>query len=110
MTKPRPTISQRFAAEAAGEIAETVRQRGQVYAAPEINFGQIAEAWRMWIRWRHGVDVALSAADAGIMQALIKLSRHAASPAHADTALDLATYALLATGCAQDAAVAAQGD
>jgi len=111
--KPTPrhtTISQSFAAECAGEIAETIRARGHVYAPPEVNFAQIAEFWRMWMRWRYNIDVPLNAGDVGIMQAGIKLSRHGATPTHKDTVLDMAAYILLAGGCALDAVVAEQGD
>ena len=104
------SVAQCFAAESAAKIAETVGARGRVYATPETNFAQIAEFWRMWMRWRYSIDVPLNAADVGAMQAGIKLSRHSNTPTHADTALDAAVYILLAAGCAQDAAIAAQGD
>ena len=97
------SISQDFAAENGAKIAETIAARGNVYAPPEENFARIAEFWRMWMRWRYGVDVPLTAADAGIMQAGIKLSRQAETPTHEDSALDGAAYWLLATGCAIDA-------
>lgn len=88
-----------FAAAAAGQIAETIDRRGALYGSAETNFGRVAEAWRMWLRWRHGVDVPLTPMDAGVMQSLIKLSRQAATPGHADSALDGAAYWLLAVGC-----------
>lgn len=96
------SISQDFAATNGAKIAETIKARGSVYAPPEENFARIAEFWRMWIRWKYGVEVPLTSADAGIMQAGIKLSRQCESPTHEDSALDGAAYWLLATGCALD--------
>jgi hypothetical protein len=83
------SIAQDFAASTGGKIARTVADRGAVYATPEQNFARIAEAWRMWIRWRYGQDV---------------------TPTHADTALDGPAYWMLAVGCQIDRHVQAQGE
>jgi hypothetical protein len=103
------SISQSFASEQGAKIAETISSRGASYAAPEINFDRIAEFWRMWIRWRYDIEVPLTAFDAGMMQAGIKLSRQSESPFHQDSALDGAAYWLLGVGCDLDARVREQG-
>jgi hypothetical protein len=95
------SISQDFTAKNAGKIAETIAARGAVYAPPEVNFSQIAEFWRMWMRWRYKIDVPLTAADVGMMQAGIKMSRLCETPTHEDSSLDMAAYVLLGGGCAQ---------
>ena len=100
------SASRKFTVETAGKIGETIGARGAVYADPEINFERIAEFWRMWIKWRHGVDVPLNAFDAGMMQGGIKLSRQAETPGHHDSALDGPAYWMLAVGCHK----AEQGD
>jgi hypothetical protein len=104
------SISQTFTAETAGKIGETITARGSVYAPPEENFARIAEFWRMWIRWRHGVDVPLNAFDAGMMQAGIKLSRQSETPHHQDTALDVPAYWMLAVGCDHDERIKRQAE
>jgi hypothetical protein len=103
------SIAQDFAAEQGAKIAETIAARGNVYAAPEDQFARLAEFWAMWIKWRYKVEVPLTAFDAGVMQAGIKLTRQCESPYHQDSALDGAAYWLLAVGCAHDARVLAQG-
>lgn len=94
------SASRAFTARLASKIAETTESRGALYADPEVNFARIAEFWRMWMRWRFGIDVPLTAFDAGMMQAGIKLSRQAETPGHEDSSLDGPAYWLLGCGCA----------
>ena len=102
------TISTDFTKKTAGQIAATIDARGAVYAPPEDNFKRIADAWRLWLNWRHGVDVPMNAFDAGMMQSIIKLARQAETPHHQDTALDGPAYWMLAVGCDHDLRVAQQ--
>ena len=96
------------AANLAAQMADTVTQRAEVYGAPEKNFGSIADFWRTWIATRHGMLVPLDATDVGMMSALIKVARLGQTPAHEDSALDAATYLLLAHGCVDQPA--SEGD
>lgn len=96
--------SRKVAGEIAGEIEKTFTDRGQVYGPPEINFGNIAAFWNAWIGSRYPeANVKLDAVDVGHMSSLIKKARMANTPDHRDSALDDATYTLLAAGIAAPA-------
>lgn len=103
------SVARAFTAEQAALIVETMTARDRVYGAPEVNFATIAEFWRVWIKARHGIDVPLTAFDVGMMSADIKRSRLAETPSHADSALDLSVYTLLATGCVHSTIIGDQG-
>ena len=94
------TDSRETAGRLAGQIQDTFTTRGQVYGPPEENFSNIAAFWNAWMRARYGkmVMFSLDAVDVGHMSALIKKARAAQSPGHEDSALDDATYTLLAHG------------
>jgi hypothetical protein len=97
------SIARQTASEQALRIADIMAERGQSYGTPEENFTNIAAFWRVWIKARHGLDVPLTAADVGHMNALIKTARLAQTPTHTDSGLDSAVYTLLGLGCAHDA-------
>ena len=92
--------SRKFAGDLADDIIDTFTSRGQVYGPPEINFQNIANFWNAWIEARYGSFFKLDAVDVGHMSALIKKARLANSIDHRDSALDDATYTLLAAGVA----------
>ena len=99
--------SREAAGKLAGEIVETFTERGKTYGPPEINFQNIANFWNAWLQARYGTSLdlmtgrGLDAIDVGHMSALIKKARIANTPNHADSALDDATYTLLAHGVAE---------
>lgn len=78
-------------------IAATLGARN-IYGDPEVNLANVAAGWDWWLRIRG--PGPLTGFDVAQMNALQKLARSAAAPAHEDTALDIAGYALTAHGCA----------
>lgn len=94
--------SRELAGSLAGNIVATFTSRGQTYGPPEINFQNIANFWNAWLEARYGKAfmITIDATDVGHMSALIKKARLANSPTHEDSALDDATYTLLAAGVA----------
>lgn len=93
------TESLRTAARLAKQIEETFTARGAVYGPPEDNFANIAAFWGAWMLTRYGIHLRFDATDVGVMSALIKVVRLGETPSHEDSALDAATYLLLAHGC-----------
>lgn len=98
MTEPKHSLSRQVAGHNAGKIVSTMTERNEVYGDPVDNFANIARFWNAWIKARYNVDLALDGTDVGHMSSLMKKARAAQSPLHEDTALDDATYTLLALG------------
>lgn len=71
--------------------------RNKSYGDPEDNFGNIAALWNAYLKGQ-GVAVKLAATDVAVMSALIKVARLATNPAHIDSWVDLAGYAVCGGG------------
>jgi hypothetical protein len=59
---------------------------------------RIAGLWNAWLAAR-GVEAALTAGDAAVMMALMKLARVAGNPGHLDSYVDAAAYVGIAAEC-----------
>lgn len=81
---------------------EAVAQR-RAYGPPEQNFDRIAARWRVHLKNRYGIDVALDAVSVAIMCIDLKVSRIEETPNHADSWVDVAGYA----ACGAEIATAA---
>lgn len=80
------------AATALRTAADTVVARGADYGDARENFERIAALWEVYCR---DLGRPFAPADVAAMMALVKLSRLAESPGHADSWVDLAGYAAL---------------
>ena len=81
-------------------------KREQDYGSPEDNFETIGRFWTTYLKARYGTELAISADDVSMMQALLKIARIAAGSG-SDSFVDLAGYAAcageIATGGSQSA-------
>jgi hypothetical protein len=66
--------------------------RGESYGTPEDNFERIAARWRVHIKNRFGVDVAIDPMSVALMCADLKLARLEHDPLHLDSIVDLLGY------------------
>ena len=69
-----------------------IDDRGQVYGDPRVNLARTAHLWSAFL----GHDV--SPAQVAVCMSLVKISRIAASPGHADSFLDARAYLEIAEG------------
>ena len=69
-----------------------IDERGEVYGDPRVNLGRTAVLWSAFL----GRDV--SPAQVAVCMSLVKISRIAASPGHADSFLDARAYLEIAEG------------
>lgn len=67
--------------------------RGLNYGKAEDNFDRIAARWRVHLKNRFGLDIALDAVSVALMMADMKLARLEHQPGHLDSYVDLAGYA-----------------
>jgi hypothetical protein len=70
-----------------------VADRGLNYGKPEDNFARIAARWRVHLKNRFGVEVAIDAASVAMMMQDMKLARLENNPTHLDSWVDSAGYA-----------------
>lgn len=85
--------------------AECVLQnRADTYGKPEDGFGVIARLWNAYLvgklKANNGDCVAVEPADVAAMMVMLKLSRIAVTPSHADSWVDIAGYAACGAECA----------
>jgi hypothetical protein len=73
-----------------GRIVGSDRQAQ--HGNPEDNFVPIAAMWKVYLKQRHGVDVALDSKDVAWMMVLLKVVRAAGNPSNMDNLLDAAGY------------------
>jgi hypothetical protein len=67
----------------------TIHQRGAVYGHPYYNHKRIADLWSAYL------DLPITAHQAAICMALVKVSRLTETPSHEDSVKDLIAYAAL---------------
>lgn len=72
---------------------QATADRGLNYGKPEDNFERIAARWRVHLKNRFDLDVAIDATSVALMCADIKLARLEHQPDHQDSWVDLAGYA-----------------
>lgn len=85
--------------------AECVLQnRADAYGKPEDGFGLIARLWNSYlfakVKASNGEGVMITSADVAAMMVMLKLSRIAVTPSHADSWVDIAGYAACGAECA----------
>ena len=81
-----------------------LKNREDVYGKPEDGFALIARLWNSYLvaklEARNGDGVAIEPADVAAMMIMLKLSRIAVTPGHADSWVDIAGYAACGAECA----------
>ena len=80
-------------AEILDRAKSAVADRGLNYGEPEDNFGRIAARWRVHLKNRFGLDVAIDSASVAIMLDDMKSARLENDPSHLDSWIDKAGYA-----------------
>ena len=73
--------------------AKAVIDRGAQYGSPENNFSRIAAYWRVHIKNRFRVDIAIDGASVALMMDLVKTARLDNDVTHADSWTDKCGYA-----------------
>jgi hypothetical protein len=71
------------------EAIATIHSRGAVYGHPYYNHKRIADLWSAYL------DLPITAHQAALCMALVKVSRLTETPAHEDSVKDLVAYAAL---------------
>jgi hypothetical protein len=85
--------------ELLGEVGRLVNgPRADVYGPPTVNFTRIANLWTAYLDGK----TVITAEDAALMQALIKVARLRETPTHRDSWVDLAGYAASGWAVAQE--------
>jgi len=88
------------------------QDRNETYGSPTASFGAIAALWTILLAGKLREGVVLTAPEAILCMAGLKLVRMSRKPSHEDSPVDLAGYAAIfaETVSVQDAIAAAKAD